>query len=164
MTEAVAGIVEGDAWWAVDVPSDAEDPSFGSALDLFSYFGRAAPGEWMAAGRAVQIVEWLGAGLFFDIHGAMSVEGLDDPEGDMIERIREVVGKDTVISTSMEASALFVVGSIRKVRVGEVLAVIGLTYKDEPIVKKVGVEEAIRCAIPSVPAARRPARTGRPGR
>ena len=31
-------------------------------------------------------------GLFFDIHGAMSVVGLDDPEGDMIVRIREVVG------------------------------------------------------------------------
>src|SRR6185295_13798646 len=31
-------------------------------------------------------------GLFFDIHGAMSVVGLDDPEGDMITRIREVVG------------------------------------------------------------------------
>ena len=41
-------------------------------------------------------------GLFFDIHGAMSVEGLDDPEGDMIERIRGVVGKKTVISTSMD--------------------------------------------------------------
>ncbi len=26
-------------------------------------------------------------GLFFDIHGAMSVEDLDDPEGDLIERI-----------------------------------------------------------------------------
>ena len=28
-------------------------------------------------------------GLFFDIHGAMSVQGLDDPEGDFIVRIRE---------------------------------------------------------------------------
>ena len=28
-------------------------------------------------------------GLFFDIHGAMSVEGIDDPEGDFITRIRE---------------------------------------------------------------------------
>ena len=27
---------------------------------------------------------------FFDIHGAMSVVGLDDPEGDMITRIREL--------------------------------------------------------------------------
>jgi len=41
-------------------------------------------------------------GLFFDIHGAMSVVGLDDPEGDMIERIREVVGPQTLISTSMD--------------------------------------------------------------
>ena len=41
-------------------------------------------------------------GLFFDIHGAMSVEGLEDPEGDMIQRIRGVVGKKTVISTSMD--------------------------------------------------------------
>ena len=38
-------------------------------------------------------------GLFFDIHGAMSVEGLDDPEGDMMVRIREVVGQKTLIST-----------------------------------------------------------------
>jgi len=41
-------------------------------------------------------------GLFFDIHGAMSVVGLDDPEGDLIIRIREVVGKKTIISTSMD--------------------------------------------------------------
>ena len=41
-------------------------------------------------------------GLFFDIHGAMSVVGLDDPEGDFIIRIRKVVGKETIISTSMD--------------------------------------------------------------
>ena len=41
-------------------------------------------------------------GLFFDIHGAMSVVGLDDPEGDFIVRIRQVVGKKTLISTSMD--------------------------------------------------------------
>jgi len=41
-------------------------------------------------------------GLFFDIHGAMSVVGLDDPEGDFIIRIREVVGSETLISTSMD--------------------------------------------------------------
>jgi microcystin degradation protein MlrC len=41
-------------------------------------------------------------GLFFDIHGAMSVAGLDDPEGDMIVRIREVIGYNTVVSTSMD--------------------------------------------------------------
>ena len=41
-------------------------------------------------------------GIFFDIHGAMSVVGLDDPEGDFIVRIREVVGTKTLISTSMD--------------------------------------------------------------
>ena len=41
-------------------------------------------------------------GLFFDIHGAMSVVGLEDPEGDFIVRIRKVVGKKTLISTSMD--------------------------------------------------------------
>ncbi len=41
-------------------------------------------------------------GIFFDIHGAMSVVGLNDPEGDFIVRIREVVGTKTLISTSMD--------------------------------------------------------------
>jgi microcystin degradation protein MlrC len=41
-------------------------------------------------------------GLFFDIHGAMSVVGLEDPEGDLIIRIREVIGEETIISTSMD--------------------------------------------------------------
>ena len=41
-------------------------------------------------------------GLFFDIHGAMSVEGIDDPEGDFIKKIRELIGYDTLISTSMD--------------------------------------------------------------
>ena len=41
-------------------------------------------------------------GLFLDIHGAMSVVGLEDPEGDMITRIRKVVGARTLISTGMD--------------------------------------------------------------
>lgn len=41
-------------------------------------------------------------GLFFDIHGAMSVEGLDDPEGDFIIKVRDIVGPETLISTSMD--------------------------------------------------------------
>ncbi len=42
-------------------------------------------------------------GLFFDIHGAMNVEGMEDPEGDFIDRIRKVVGPKTLISTSMDS-------------------------------------------------------------
>ena len=41
-------------------------------------------------------------GLFYDIHGAMSVQGLDDPEGDFLLRIREVIGNEVLVSTSMD--------------------------------------------------------------
>lgn len=41
-------------------------------------------------------------GLFLDIHGAMSVVGMDDPEGEFIKRIRDVIGNKTLISTSMD--------------------------------------------------------------
>jgi microcystin degradation protein MlrC len=41
-------------------------------------------------------------GLFLDIHGAMSVEGIDDPEGDFIQKIRDLIGTETLISTSMD--------------------------------------------------------------
>jgi len=41
-------------------------------------------------------------GLFLDIHGAMSVVGLEDPEGDFIMKIREVIGTETIISTCMD--------------------------------------------------------------
>ena len=41
-------------------------------------------------------------GLWFDIHGAMSVEGLDDTEAELLRRIRKVVGWDTAVTTSMD--------------------------------------------------------------
>ncbi|UCF39329.1 MAG: M81 family metallopeptidase [Acidobacteriota bacterium] len=40
--------------------------------------------------------------MFFVIHGAMSVVGLDDPEGDLIIRIREVIGNEPMVSTVMD--------------------------------------------------------------
>lgn len=41
-------------------------------------------------------------GLFFDIHGAMTVEGYDDAEGDLIKAIRLVIGDAPVVSASMD--------------------------------------------------------------
>ncbi len=41
-------------------------------------------------------------GIYLDIHGAMSVVGLDDPEGDYVTKIRELVGNDVIISASMD--------------------------------------------------------------
>ena len=41
-------------------------------------------------------------GLWYDIHGAMVVEGLDDAEADLLGRIRAVVGPDVIVSASMD--------------------------------------------------------------
>ncbi|WP_083393349.1 M81 family metallopeptidase [Curtobacterium sp. MMLR14_010] len=41
-------------------------------------------------------------GLWFDIHGAMVVEGLDDAESDLLGRIRAVIGPDVIVSASMD--------------------------------------------------------------
>lgn len=41
-------------------------------------------------------------GMYLELHGAMSVQGLDDPEADFVERIREVVGEKTIISSCMD--------------------------------------------------------------
>ncbi|MBN1383673.1 MAG: nucleoside phosphorylase [Elusimicrobia bacterium] len=58
--------------------------------------------------------------------------------------------RSNVLATSMESAALFVISSIKNVYAGEILAIIGLTYSDKPIVKKVGMENAIRVAIEAV--------------
>ncbi|CZR64526.1 uncharacterized protein PAC_14424 [Phialocephala subalpina] len=41
-------------------------------------------------------------GLWFDIHGAMCVEGLDDCEAVLLRRIRTVIGPETLVSASMD--------------------------------------------------------------
>lgn len=41
-------------------------------------------------------------GLWYDIHGAMVVEGLDDAEADLLGRIRAVIGPDVIVSASMD--------------------------------------------------------------
>lgn len=41
-------------------------------------------------------------GFFFDIHGAMSVVGMQDAEGDLAIAVREALGPDTLVSTSMD--------------------------------------------------------------
>ena len=40
--------------------------------------------------------------FWFYIHGACSVQGLDDPEGEFLERIRGVIGHDALVSTTMD--------------------------------------------------------------
>lgn len=81
---------------------------------------------------------------------AFYIEDKDTPIREEIEAKWNAWYRSNVISTSMESAALFVVSSIRRVRAGEVLATIGLTYKDAPIMKKVGIEEGIKTAIEAI--------------
>jgi microcystin degradation protein MlrC len=73
--------------------------------------GKALPGGMVTAeayaALADELTDCLAAmppldGLWYDIHGAMTVEGIDDAEALLLTRIREVVGPDVVISTSMD--------------------------------------------------------------
>lgn len=46
-------------------------------------------------------------GVLLALHGAMAVEGLDDPEGDFLEAIRTEIGKDIPIVSSFDLHANF---------------------------------------------------------
>jgi Uncharacterized conserved protein len=41
-------------------------------------------------------------GFFFDIHGAMSVVGMDDAEADLAAHVRQALGGDALVSASMD--------------------------------------------------------------
>lgn len=41
-------------------------------------------------------------GVLFDVHGAMSVVGTDDPEGELAAAVRALVGPQTLVSTGMD--------------------------------------------------------------
>ena len=56
------------------------------------------------AGEITQRLKEIGSvdGLWFDIHGAMVVEDLEDAEYDLLRRIREVIGPKAIVSASMD--------------------------------------------------------------
>ncbi|MFF4752159.1 M81 family metallopeptidase [Streptomyces sp. NPDC002514] len=73
--------------------------------------GKALPGGTVTAAAfaelSAELLVKLGElglvdGLWFDIHGAMTVAGLDDAEAELLARVREVVGPDVLVSTSMD--------------------------------------------------------------
>ncbi len=74
----------------------------------------------------------------------------DLPLAKQQEELWETWEKASVLSTSMETSALFVLGSIKGIPCGEVLANIGKTYAEEPVVEKAGVEEAIEIGLEAI--------------
>lgn len=81
----------------------------GGAVEARSY--QAMKDELLERLRATLPLD----GFFFDIHGAMSVVGMDDAEGDLISAIREMVGPGCVISAGMDLH-----GNVSEVLVGAV--------------------------------------------
>ena len=71
----------------------------GGQLDRDTYEGWKAE---ILAGLAAACEAAPLDGFFFDVHGAMSVVGLDDAEGDLITAIRSVIGPGTVVGTAMD--------------------------------------------------------------
>lgn len=66
---------------------------------------RATYEAWKAEildGLAVLTRQAVLDGFFFDVHGAMSVVGLDDAEGDLITAIRTVIGSEPLVSLSTD--------------------------------------------------------------
>jgi microcystin degradation protein MlrC len=73
---------------AVSLPGGAVEPDVYDALEA----------EIVARARAAGRLD----GLFFDIHGAMSVVGRTDAEARLAAAVRSAVGPDTLISASMD--------------------------------------------------------------
>ncbi|MEE1650251.1 M81 family metallopeptidase [Brachybacterium sp. J144] len=71
----------------------------GGQLDAATYAGWK---QEIVGGLAAAHAEAPLDGFFFDIHGAMSVVGLEDAEGDLITAIRGAIGPDVVVGTAMD--------------------------------------------------------------
>ena len=74
--------------YARALPGGAVDPDFYAAIKA----------ELLERVRAALPLD----GLFLDIHGAMTVVGMTDAEGDLASAIRAVVGPDCLISAAMD--------------------------------------------------------------
>lgn len=75
-------------------------------------------------------------------------EGMPDPQ--YWERRWKMWERSQVLCTEMESATLFVVGRIRKIRTGTIVAVIGETHDGKVIIRKEGVNEAIHTAIEAI--------------
>lgn len=71
------GMLGEEACWAVDVPH-GEDPSYGAASDLYTFYGRTSEVEWALAGRAVQLTEWARTHRFCGRCGTPTVHSDND--------------------------------------------------------------------------------------
>ena len=70
--EHFIGMLDGQQVWTAGVEDDAEAEEGWRFCDLFSVYGMADEEIWMAAGRAVQIIEWERTNRFCGRCGALT--------------------------------------------------------------------------------------------
>lgn len=96
-----------------------EDVEWLGTLKARSLPGGSVTADAYAAMKGELVERLRGAmpldGFFLDIHGAMTVQGIDDAEGDLASAIREVAGPGCIISAGMDLH-----GNVSEVLVGAV--------------------------------------------
>jgi microcystin degradation protein MlrC len=97
---------------------DEQQPPLDRGFDdldfSFIFKGQATPGGPIQADAYAQMKAWITDGvaaahaarpldgLWFDLHGAMFAEGVEDLEGDILAAVRAIVGQSPMISVSFD--------------------------------------------------------------
>ena len=82
-------------------------------------------------------------GVFLDIHGAMSVVGMTDAEGDLAAAVREIIGMDALVSAAMDPH-----GNISRRLIGALDLATShrmSPHDDAPLTRTRAVANLVRC-------------------
>ena len=100
MNAGLAGFIEAaeaEAWELVPTISCGASPSAHVTRDAFERVVKVIVDRIESAGRL--------DGVYLDLHGAMVTEHLDDGEGEILARVRKVIGKDLPLVASLDLHA-----------------------------------------------------------
>ncbi len=99
-------VVRGDELLERYADALPDDVDWVPILSASAMPGGAVEADFFAEVRAELLAGLRAAGdldgVYFPLHGAMTVLGMDDAEGDLAVAIREIVGPDCLISASMD--------------------------------------------------------------
>src|SRR6478735_228950 len=96
----LAGFIEAaeaEGWDLVPTIFAGATPSAHVTEDAFERIAKAITDGLASAGRI--------DGVYLDLHGAMVAEHLDDGEGEILARVRKVIGKDLPLVASLDLHA-----------------------------------------------------------
>ena len=97
---ALAGFIESapaNGWELAPIAFAAATPSAHVTFDAYERIAKVIV-DGIAAARPIEAV-------YLDLHGAMVAEHLDDGEGELLARVRKVIGKDVPLVASLDLHA-----------------------------------------------------------